>query len=542
MGRLNQPASYFGGGFRVDGDLVLDGDLRFSPVRIGERASGLKDTLVIGVDGEASGENSTAVGNESRASNQNTAAFGEGAIADGVDATALGKETLAPNNWNTVVGYQAGSVNNGANVVLIGRKSEGEGADVVAIGENAAANGNQSTVVGKATIATSENASAFGQGSTVEGKDTTVVGQGLSISNDSATAVGTGISVDGIGATAVGKGSIADGDNSVAIGRDAEANGEDAIAIGSGSIVNRDQSYGFGDRDLGLNDGRSILFPNDSGVQVLSDIPINGEATEGTEQAIDIAIGGTTLFKVGAEADGSGDIQNSIVQALTDLVVEGDVNEVSEILTGNIEVENGSGAAQIVLDASSSPQKIDFGNIPIRNFILRDGDAIKLEDDPGVQTLADFGVTTGAAVDSEQSYTLDIDGSSFLKLYSEADGDGGIQNPDLRLLEQFNVNGNSIIDESADTTVWDAGNEYIPTSSLQDSSVSITTGDNLSGGGSVSLGESVDIDIGDELSIDVISDGGSEAIDFDVDGERRANLDNNGDLSIEGELNEGATL
>jgi len=45
-------------------------------------------------------------------------------------------------------------------------------------------------------------------------------------------------------------------------------------------------------------------------------------------------------------------------------------------------------------------------------------------------------------------------------------------------------------------TIWDYNNKYIPTSSLEENEINLTSGSGLSGGGSVSLGSSVSLEHG----------------------------------------------
>lgn len=61
------------------------------------------------------------------------------------------------------------------------------------------------------------------------------------------------------------------------------------------------------------------------------------------------------------------------------------------------------------------------------------------------------------------------------------------------------LGGNNLTDEG--TTIWDSGNGHIPTSVLQNDSITITAGDGLTGGGNVSLGGSITLNV-DETTID----------------------------------------
>lgn len=71
----------------------------------------------------------------------------------------------------------------------------------------------------------------------------------------------------------------------------------------------------------------------------------------------------------------------------------------------------------------------------------------------------------------------------------------------------FDLNGNDI--ENNGTTVWDAGNKYFPQASLENDSVTVSSGTGLAGGGDVSLGGSTTLDIasGGVGSDEIASDG-----------------------------------
>jgi len=95
--------------------------------------------------------------------------------------------------------------------------------------------------------------------------------------------------------------------------------------------------------------------------------------------------------------------------------------------------------------------------------------------------------------------------------------------------------------------IWDSGNAYIPVSSLQSDSINISTGSSLTGGGSASLGGNTTLSLADNISlsgidVDNIGDNGQGLIEFSVSDVKRAELDSNGDLEIEGSLTEGSAL
>jgi len=61
----------------------------------------------------------------------------------------------------------------------------------------------------------------------------------------------------------------------------------------------------------------------------------------------------------------------------------------------------------------------------------------------------------------------------------------------------INLSQNNLIDDSSGSaiTLWDAVNQYIPQSTLENDSVTVTAGSGLTGGGSVSLGSSTSLNL-----------------------------------------------
>lgn len=498
---MEQPTNFFGGGFRIKGNIQLTGNIIQEPIRIGENAKTLDNTIAIGKTATATGGESVSIGKNSDALKQHSTAFGEEAQALAQDTTAIGNETTAPANWNTVVGYDAGSLQNGENVVLIGRKSEGQGNDVVSIGENARANGNQATAVGKATSALGDNSSVFGQGSSATSSGTTVVGQNVTVNAQDATSIGTNVSVSGKSATGVGNGVIASGQKSTALGNGAEATGLNSLAIGTDSTANRDNTFSFGDRNINLPISKSLLYPTNAGIQTLANLPVDDTVSEGVRQEYSFDIGGESIFIVRAEANGSGGIKNITGRLNGSFSLQGAKNQVEDVITGDISIQDGSGTEQIGLDATVSPVKIDLHNNPIRNFRLRNGNDISYQDDPNTQSFIDFNVTSSSPVNTEHSYSFDAGGVPIFKIFSESNGSGGTKNHEFRAIEQFNVNGNTILDDNTSTTIYDSSNNYIPRSTLEFTEISVN-GSNGLDGGSAALGNSLDISISGNLSLD----------------------------------------
>lgn len=400
-----------------DGVDIQGDTLAQNPVELGEDADAVSGATSVGVNSIGDSNSSLAVGRDAQAT--------------ATDTTAVGTESRAPANWNTVFGYQAGSNQNGENVVVVGRKAEAQGDDAVSIGENARANGNQSAALGKACAALADNASVLGQGSTVSGAGSTVIGQDITVDVANATGVGTNITVGADGATAIGSG--------------ATATGIDSLALGRGTTVSRESIVGFGDRDIDLPPGRSIKFGSTSTSQTLVDLPTVADSSQGTRHEFTLDINGEPILLLRAESDGQGGIQNRAAKIAGSFALDGDTNQVDDVVTGNISIEDGSGTEQVGLDATATPVDINLHNNPVQNFRLRNGTGISYQDDPSDETLVDFTSTSESTSGSEQSYSLNAGGVEVATVRAEADGNGGVQNVQLRLNKRMEANSNSIV-------------------------------------------------------------------------------------------------
>lgn len=513
MGTLEQPTSYFGSGITINGEIRFEGEFLQDPVRLGVDTTAESGSTAIGVGADGSGDGVVALGDNATATDTNAAALGKNSEASAGDATAVGNEAIASSRWNTVIGYDAGSQQNGDNIVLLGRKSEAEGNNGVAIGELSIANGDNSTAIGRGTEALQSGSSVFGQGSTVDGTDATVVGQGVTVNVDDAISVGSGVTVTGQRSTVIGTNASVTSQDGIAVGESAEATADSATAIGKGSsasgvnslavgvdtTVTQDDTYGFGDRNLNLPQNRSLLYPKNSGIQTLVDLPVDSQAPQGERQEYTFEVGGDDLLIVRAESDGSGGIQNQVVVIPDDLSVAGSVTEVDDVITGDIDIRDGSSQSQFRVDATQSPPLIDLFNNRVINFGIRSGESITYPDDPATETFVDFNSTSNSTAGTEQSYTFAAGGTGVYKVYSESDGAGGVQNLQFRALTQINLDSNDITDSGTD--IWDASNQYIPQGRLENDAVTINANNGLTAG-SVSLGGSVSIGISGALTLD----------------------------------------
>jgi hypothetical protein len=388
MGVLEQPTAFFGGGFKIQGDLEISGEvIQDPPIRFGIGTETLDDTLAIGVNSKALGEDSLTIGRNSEATRQKTVAIGEDSKALGINATSIGAEATAVSNWNTAIGYDAGSLKNGENIVLIGRKVEARGDDSVAIGESARANGIQSIALGKAS-------SALGKNSSVFGKDASVTG-----------------------------------DNSIAFGVGAEVTAENSVALGTNVTVNKPDIISFGNRDINLSQDNSILYPDNNGISTLANLNTTSAATAGSTQSYSLEINSKPLFTVASDADGSGGIQNKRIQFNGNIISDSTVIwnssqnhiPISSLQNNSITVTAGSnlsGGGKITLGQSQSIN-LNLSDISGKFLTVDNQDEIAVSIGKGLKPSTSNSIEFDESV--QYSFTDKIDFQSSIKVSSFQD-------------------------------------------------------------------------------------------------------------------------
>lgn len=185
------------------------------------------------------------------------------------------------------------------------------------------------------------------------------------------------------GAVAVGNSATASADDAVALGPSSTADTEDAIAIG-------DSASSTGTDTVALGVGASA------------------SASDG------VAIGpGADASSANGVAIGRG----------------ASTSEDSEIVFGD-----GSsnvfairpGTSGEIIDLQNSVEIYDMDNQTLSV-------TTQFADDAGTTTLVDQSVTSSPAAGTAQTISLSVDSNSFVDLYAEADGSGGIQNAEIQL-------------------------------------------------------------------------------------------------------------
>lgn len=238
-----------------------------------------------------------------------------------------------------------------------------------AVGVQAEANGRDTLALGLLAAATAEDASALGARALAPNRWNTVLGRGAGGADNGAnvTIVGRESGATGDNTTVVGETAEATADEATAVGRNASAQAAGSLALGFGSTATEPDAVAVGDRDREIDPGRGLIYQSGSTIERLANLVVDPGLNAGDEVSYDLAIGGEPFFRVKAESDGAGGIQNAVVTALKDLAVPGDTTEVQDVVTGSLSVEDGSGTAQFLVDATTSPPTLDFKGVSVVN-------------------------------------------------------------------------------------------------------------------------------------------------------------------------------
>ena len=199
--------------------------------------------LAVGAGAKATAGGATAIGMVANASNTFATAIGKSAAASGDSSIAIGQNTTATQEKAIAIGDGSQSTNRGS--TALGRSSEATGASATALGSLAVANSTSATAVGMQSKATQADTVAIGSSATAAalnsiamGKNATITAptSGTTLGGQDSIAVGTRSSANQHSSVSIGLEAKSDGVRSIAIGPKASATDEDTIAIGSGGI------------------------------------------------------------------------------------------------------------------------------------------------------------------------------------------------------------------------------------------------------------------------------------------------------------------
>ena len=199
--------------------------------------------LAVGAGAKATAGGATAIGMVANASNTFATAIGKSAAASGDSSIAIGQNTTATQEKAIAIGDGSQSTNRGS--TALGSSSEATGASATALGSLAVANSTSATAVGMQSKATQADTVAIGSSATAAalnsiamGKNATITAptSGTTLGGQDSIAVGTRSSANQHSSVSIGLEAKSDGVRSIAIGPKASATDEDTIAIGSGGI------------------------------------------------------------------------------------------------------------------------------------------------------------------------------------------------------------------------------------------------------------------------------------------------------------------
>ena len=221
-------------------DIIKSNSATPIPAMIGNN----QDTLSVGWQSAAWGNNATALGVDAKTLYDYATATGsqsfavEQSSAYGAQASASGSSSAAFGFSSKASGWSASAYGTAAQATNMGASSFGAGAsstglESTAVGTDSIANGEYSTAVGSYSHA-EEKSSAFGTNSIAENGGS-AFGEEAQATGLSAIAVGISSQASGQGAAAVGAGSQATGAEAMAIGVDAQATNDQSVALGSNS-------------------------------------------------------------------------------------------------------------------------------------------------------------------------------------------------------------------------------------------------------------------------------------------------------------------
>ena len=215
---------------------------------IGNNAKFNSGTLgfAIGVNSEATSNQSIAIGYLSKAAGRNIGGGGDPALAVGAGAkateggaTAIGMVANASNTFATAIGKSAAA--SGDSSIAIGQNTKATQEKAIAIGDASQATNIGATALGRSSEATRASATALGSLASATGTLATAVGMQASASGNESLAIGTTASATSGRSLAVGTNAKATGENSVAVGSGAGGSGPRGFASSinsSGSVVN----------------------------------------------------------------------------------------------------------------------------------------------------------------------------------------------------------------------------------------------------------------------------------------------------------------
>lgn len=198
------------------------------------------DSIAIGKDSKAAGNNGIALGRKAETTANDSMALGSQAKAENANAIAIGGASKASGDSDIALGNQAKAENK--NTVAIGRESKASGDSNIALGYQATANKNFAIAIGKGASAQQyNNAVAIGANSQANGATSLALGMESKTTGHDSYAIGYRSETIGDTSIAFGRQSTARGKYDIVMGAEAETRDQDdrkgySIAIGAGAM------------------------------------------------------------------------------------------------------------------------------------------------------------------------------------------------------------------------------------------------------------------------------------------------------------------
>jgi hypothetical protein len=186
-------------------------------------------------------------------------------------------------------------------------------------------------------------------------------------------------------------------------------------------------------------------FTEDAGFVPAMDMSVSDAPDTGDQMSYAFKIDGATFLKMYAEADGSGGIQNTEIRAYKNIAPS--LNNLYDLGTADRSWKDiyASGTfygGEMVMSGTST----FMGGIVTG--------AYEFTEDAGFVPAMDMSVSDGPSQFDQMSYTFNIDGIPFLKMFSEADGSGGIQAEQIRAYKDFVPYPDDTLSMGSSTSAW----------------------------------------------------------------------------------------
>jgi hypothetical protein len=251
-----------------------------------------------------------------------------------------------------------------------------------------------------------------------------------------------------------------------------------------------------------------------SDVSTVIDRPVSSSPAQGTATDYSFSMDGAAAFSVRADADGSGGVQDRLVEFQDDI----DIASGSDLTLGEIVTEEDT-----------------------------------------ISELVDTPVTATPPQGTEVGYRLQLDNNDVVKVSADADGSGGVQDRLVKFQDDIDVASGADLSLGEIVTEQDAVSELVdtpvsatPTQGTEvgyrlqldnNDVVKVSAGADGSGGTQNEVVEvSADLEVNRELRVNTVNDDGAGNITLQVNGTTVGRIDQSGNLDIAGQITEGVNF